>query len=158
MKRTVINAAISSRAGDSVIFGEFNTPNPRFCGSSLIQNWANPGSTSLSVETIPLSSLLNEKIDFLKLDIEGSEAGALKESESKIHRVVEICIEFHGMNTSTENRLDEIVAILERNHFRVEVRHKIIQDIFPKNLLPWVQETGLSLATIHAKNKLFENG
>jgi len=154
----LINAAISNQKGNSVIFGEFDKPNPRFCGSSLFQDWANPGSSSLVVETIPLSSLLNEKVDFLKLDIEGLETGALKESEGKIHKVAEICVEFHGMNTNTENKLDEIVTILERNNFRVEVRHKIIQNIFPQNLLTWVQKTGLSLATIHAKNKYFENG
>ena len=107
----------------------------------------------MSVETIPLSSLLNEKIDFLKLDIEGLETSALKECESKIHQVAEICIEFHGINTNTENRLDEILAILDRNNFKVEIKHKTVQNIFPKNLLSWVQETGLSLATVHAKNK-----
>jgi FkbM family methyltransferase len=68
---SLINAAISDKTGRAVIFGEFGKPNPRFCGSSLIQDWANPGSIPLSVETIALSSLINEKIDFLKLDIEG---------------------------------------------------------------------------------------
>jgi FkbM family methyltransferase len=151
----LINAAISNQPGNSIIFGEFDKSNPRFCGSSLFHDWANPGSSSLLTKTILLSSLLNEKIDFLKLDIEGLETGALKESESKINRVAEICIEFHGMNTNTENRLDEIIAILERNNFKVEVRHKIVQDVFPQKLLSWVEENGLSLATIRAKNLAF---
>jgi hypothetical protein len=58
------------------------------------------------------------------------------------------------MNAQRENNLDEIVKTLEQNNFDVVVKHKIIQDIFPPNLSSWVQETGLSLATVHAKNKI----
>jgi len=64
----LINAAISDKACRSVIFGEFGKTNPRFCGSSLYQEWANPGSSALSVETIALSSLISENIDFLKFN------------------------------------------------------------------------------------------
>lgn len=105
------------------------------------------------VETITLSSLINENVDFLKLDIEGLENKAIREVESKLHKVAQICIEFHGLNTWKENSLDEIVEILERNNFDVEVKHKIAKDIFPPNLFSWIESAGLSLATVHAKNR-----
>lgn len=151
----LINAAISNQTGNSLIFGEFNQPKPRFCGSSLLQDWANPGSDSVLVKTIPLSSLLTEKVDFLKLDVEGLETRVLTESENKLHQIAQMSIEFHGMNSHPENQVDEIVTILERNQFEVEVRHKVIEEIFPSHLLSWAQTTGLSLAVIHANNTTF---
>src|SRR5207244_1533781 len=53
----------------------------------------------------------------LKLDIEGMEERVLREIEDKLSFVNEIRLEFHGSTTNPANILENIVAILDRNHF-----------------------------------------
>ncbi len=47
----------------------------------------------------------------------------------------EINIEYHGMRVWEDNDLEEILEILKRNNFSVEVVHKEVEKIFPKHLL-----------------------
>jgi len=64
-----------------------------------------------------LSKYLDQEIDFLKIDIEGSETEVIKEIENKLSYVNNIFIEYHSfVNKSQE--LDQILAILSRNNFR----------------------------------------
>ena len=75
-------------------------------------------SQSVEVETIALSSLLDEPVDLLKMDIEGAELAVLKEANSKLRRVKRIFLEHHPMQG---NSLEKIVKLLESLGFGVEV-------------------------------------
>lgn len=73
----------------------------------------------IEVESLCLSSILDnyEKIDFLKLDIEGAETEVLKEAEKKLFRVSKVFVEYHSYKGGGQT-LSEILAIFERNDFR----------------------------------------
>lgn len=64
-----------------------------------------------------LSPYLDEPVDFMKLNIEGSELPVLKEIVSKLENVNELVIEYHGF-PETGQVLHEILAILNENGFR----------------------------------------
>ena len=69
------------------------------------------------IEVERLSKYINQEVDFLKIDIEGSEVEVITEIEDKLHYVNNIFIEYHSfVNKSQE--LDKILTILSRNNFR----------------------------------------
>lgn len=77
--------------------------------------------TATKVKTVRLKNLLNRDVDFLKLDIEGSEYLVLKDCESEISNVENIFIEYHSENNK-EQKLGEILEILKRNGFRYHLK------------------------------------
>lgn len=72
----------------------------------------------ISIETTMLSTYINQRVDFLKIDIEGAEYEVLKESQSKLHLVDKIFIEYHSFENQ-EQSLPEILQILKTNGFRI---------------------------------------
>lgn len=149
---TPINGALSNFEGETFLFGEFGDDS-RSCGNSLTPEWANPGSEKVKVKTLLLSSYVQENIDFLKLDVEGEESNVLYEAQNKLKLIKEMCIEFHGINKIKKNNLDEIVNLLQGSEFVVDVKFKKLNDYFPAHILDWAMNSGLSLATIHAKRR-----
>src|SRR6185295_6208291 len=75
-----------------------------------------------TVATVPLSEYLSEPVDFLKLNIEGFELPVLEEAEAQLGNVRELVLEYHGWPTG-EQRLGEILSLLDRNGFRYLVNH-----------------------------------
>ena len=69
------------------------------------------------IEVTKLSSYLDEEIDFLKIDIEGSEINVIKEISNKLHNIKNIFIEYHSAS-SKKQELDVILKILSDNGFR----------------------------------------
>ena len=71
------------------------------------------------VETIRLKDYLEKepRIDFLKIDIEGAEYEVLKDCSKSLDNVKYIFIEYHSWN-NRDQKLSEILAILENNRFR----------------------------------------
>ncbi len=66
------------------------------------------------VESIKLSSLLNSKVDLLKLDIEGAETEVIIEAEANLGNVGGIVMEFHKFPSHDER---DMVQLL-RNKFK----------------------------------------
>jgi len=66
------------------------------------------------VETIRLSSLLNQPIDLLKLDIEGAEQAVLLEGVDHLHNVKHLIMEFHP---TASQSLDIITKTLKKAGF-----------------------------------------
>jgi len=73
-----------------------------------------------SVPTIRLSSLLDQNVDFLKLDIEGSEFEVLKDCKDLLHNVKNLFVEYHSF-TGQEQNLSIILNILYNAGFRVYI-------------------------------------
>jgi len=70
-----------------------------------------------------LQELLKEdKIDLLKMDIEGAENDLLPHIGCALHKIANFFIEYHSFNNS-EQRLDEILSLLRHNGFRYYIRH-----------------------------------
>jgi FkbM family methyltransferase len=113
---TVHNLALSDRRGSNHLF--FDPQNP---GSSV--RYLFPGSckdkTSVVVETTTLSNYLDRKVDFLKMDIEGSEIAVMQElhDRNKLPLVQKAAIEYHHHMVHDVDCLSKILHILEQNNF-----------------------------------------
>ncbi len=79
----------------------------------------NGSGSKIKIESMRLKQYLNKlnHVSLLKIDIEGAEYEVLKDCSSELFRVKNIFIEYHSWNNS-EQRLSEILAILEENKFR----------------------------------------
>ena len=69
------------------------------------------------VETVALADLLNEAVDFLKLDIEGAEAEVLVSASSVLRNASRIFVEYHSFDEAPQ-RLSEILELLSGSGFR----------------------------------------
>ncbi|MEO6536134.1 MAG: FkbM family methyltransferase [Candidatus Paceibacterota bacterium] len=72
------------------------------------------------VKLIPLSPYLNEPIDFLKIDIEGSEAEVLEECKDKLGNVKRIFVEYHSLHNAPQT-LPRILEIMKNAGFRLYI-------------------------------------
>lgn len=79
-----------------------------------------PSDKNYLVKTVRLRDYLNEKIDFLKIDIEGAEYEVLCDCRKKLHHVSNIFVEYHSRSDRQQN-LDEILAILTMAGFRYHI-------------------------------------
>ena len=80
------------------------------------------GNQEIQVER--LSKYVTSEVDFMKLNIEGSELEVLKDLEQsgKLKQIKEMCIEWHSFSRQKQN-LGELLAILERNNFKYLINH-----------------------------------
>lgn len=74
----------------------------------------------VEILTEKLSTYITQKVNFLKIDIEGAELKVLAECEGKLHFVQNIFIEYHSFVESSQE-LAALLAILERNGFRYHI-------------------------------------
>ena len=72
-------------------------------------------------KSVRLKDLLTEKIDFLKIDIEGAEYEVLVDCESKLSFVENLFIEYHG-NYNEMYKLNKILNILIENNFKFYIK------------------------------------
>ena len=72
-------------------------------------------------KSVKLKDLLTEKIDFLKIDIEGAEYEVLVDCESKLSFVENLFIEYHG-NYNEMYKLNKILNILIENNFKYYIK------------------------------------
>lgn len=73
-----------------------------------------------SIAVTRLSNYLNQKIDFLKIDIEGAEFDVLEECKDKLENVQRIFLEYHSF-IGQEQKLDKILAVLKESGFRIYI-------------------------------------
>jgi FkbM family methyltransferase len=78
-------------------------------------------NSTIEVKAARLKNLLVEKIDFLKLDIEGAEYEVIKDCTDNLHMADHLFVEFHGYFTRM-NELNEILQIIEKNGFAFYIR------------------------------------
>ncbi|OQX96875.1 MAG: hypothetical protein B6I20_13885 [Bacteroidetes bacterium 4572_117] len=138
-KKKFPNAKITAFEADPLIFNVLknNISNANLTNISIIQKalWneettilfnsdnsdgghiSNNSKEGIKVETIRLSKYINEKIDFLKIDIEGAELEVLQECKDKLHFVDKVFVEYHSFKNRKQD-LNEILNILSANDFR----------------------------------------
>ena len=78
-------------------------------------------SENQKTKSIRLKDLLIEKIDFLKIDIEGAEYEVLVDCENKLSFVENLFIEYHG-NYNEMYKLNKILNILVENNFKYYIK------------------------------------
>ena len=75
------------------------------------------------VPSVRLKDLIEKeiKIDMLKIDIEGAEYDVLLDCRNSLRNIENIFIEYHSFENSNQ-RLSEILEILEKNNFRYFIK------------------------------------
>jgi len=84
------------------------------------------------VQGLRLKNYLNQKVDFLKLDIEGAECNVIKDCESNLLNVERVFIEYHSHHEEPQ-KLSEILKILTSAGFRYYIKEAYV----PKAPFVW---------------------
>jgi len=117
----LVQAAVSDQEGMiSFYVGKDNGGELTQWGDAGVQNKWNTSNryTAITVPSVQLSSYIEQPVDFLKLNIEGMEGIVLKDIEPKLYLVKKLRIEYHGSSTNSENKLEEVLSLLEQHGFR----------------------------------------
>jgi FkbM family methyltransferase len=104
------NKAVSKASGVVRFFSEG-------ADGGRVLNEGSDRKEALDIDSISLKQFLDEKVDFLKIDIEGSEYEVLLDCSDKLQNVERIFIEYHSF-IGEKQRLGEILNILTENGFR----------------------------------------
>ena len=116
----VINRALYDRKGTVSFFVPLGQP-------GLVQSIRKESladSTETLVETELLSEHVNERVDMLKMDIEGAEEMVLKDlvTSEKLEFIQEMVLEYHHHMTPIEDRLGSFLTTLEASNFGYQLR------------------------------------
>lgn len=74
-----------------------------------------------SVNAIRLKEIVNRKVDFLKIDIEGAEYAVINDLRESLHFVQHLFLEYHG-NFNQNDQLNEIFSILTGSGFSYYIK------------------------------------
>jgi FkbM family methyltransferase len=86
--------------------------------------------TQNEIEVTSLKPFLNRKVDFLKIDIEGAEYTVLQDIKDRLNLVDNIFVEYHSF-VNQEQKLGEIVSILQKSGFRLHVNSPGLSSVQP---------------------------
>ena len=111
---SVVNAAIW-------INNETLSFNSKGSMGSRIENDLSENKNKKIVKCFRLKDLLNEDIDFLKIDIEGAEYAVIKDCSDNLKHVKNLFVEYHGVY-SEMYKLNEILGILTSNNFKYYIK------------------------------------
>lgn len=81
----------------------------------------------INVETIRLREYLGQRVDFLKIDIEGAETQVLKDCADMLHNVDYLFVEYHS-KCNEEQTLHEILSILKNLGFRYHIKEASVRN------------------------------
>lgn len=154
-KVELINAAVSDQEQEVDFFGQIYTKDADARGNSLIKTWGMQRKINniIKVQAVKLSSYIQKEVDFLKIDIEGSEQKVLEDLEKsdKLKYVKKISLEVHMADSmGMVNHVDSISELLTRNQFSFNIHEKILDTILPKQVQSWAKEVRPRLLTVYA--------
>lgn len=98
--------------------------------------------TDVKVNAIRLKEIINRKVDFLKLDIEGAEYEVLKDIATELHFVDNMFLEYHG--TFQQNiELNEMLAIVTNAGFQYYIKEAAV--VYPTPFLRNKNQSGFDV-------------
>ncbi|WP_338793197.1 FkbM family methyltransferase [Bernardetia sp. MNP-M8] len=86
-----------------------------------LENNKTSNKNLIEVQAVRLQKYLNQRIDLLKIDIEGAEITVLEDCVDSLHWVGNLFVEFHSFQNSAQ-RLGQLLSILENAGFRYYIR------------------------------------
>jgi FkbM family methyltransferase len=89
--------------------------------SSRIEANTDENDNKKIVKCVRLKDLLNEEIDFLKIDIEGAEFAVMNDINGNLPFVKNLFVEYHGKYNEMY-KLNEILEILLQNNFKYYIK------------------------------------
>lgn len=90
-------------------------------GGRIIDIETKPSSKVISIQTVRLRDHLTKKVDFLKIDIEGSEYEVLVDCADLLINVEFLFVEYHS-NSNQKQKLNEILSIISNGGFRYYIK------------------------------------
>jgi len=105
---TLVNAGLGKTEGITSFYSDGSDGGSMFKNGDVKKN---------EVKVVKLSDYLTEKIDLLKMNIEGMEGDVFEEIEHKLDIVREIIFEYHAFEELPQN-LGKILNILDRLNFK----------------------------------------
>ena len=119
----LFNSAISDKNGKIDFFVDLKSP-----GSLLMSTkQERMPKEKVTVNCISLSSFIKEKkipqIDFVKMDIEGSEKEAIQDLDknNQLKKIIKLVIEYHHNIGNHKSSLSEFLQVFEKNGFEYQI-------------------------------------
>ncbi|SRR5579871_42833 len=112
----VVNAAIWINNGN-ISFNSVGDMSSRIEDNSV-------GDNKKNVQCVRLNDLINDEVDFLKMDIEGAEYAVLKDCSDNLKNVKNLFVEYHGKYDEMF-KLNEILGILLQNNFKYSIKEGV---------------------------------
>ena len=136
----VFNKALHSTDGEIAFYTEANRAGSGKM-STVRERFGNSPARFLrcqTVEAVQLSRFIVEEIDLLKMDIEGSERAVMKElsDANKLRFIKQIVLEYHHHLNPSEDRLSEVLRILEENGFGYQISSGATAPLAPYTIQP----------------------
>lgn len=146
------NYALSDVEGEEPFYGESEIELDS-CGNTLNRNWGDRfGFIENTANSVLLSSYLKDRIDFLKMDIEGAEIKVLKEIEHLFPLIHEIAIEYHIYDRVSKKALNNTLKKIKMHFNKVEFTYSSLAHIMPERYVDWVSKYDPSIYKITGKN------
>lgn len=118
---SIINKAVSSKKGK--IDFEVVKGRTAIGATKVYKKYRKLGLEKIKVDTISLDQLLKnyklERIDVLKIDVEGSEVEILKSSKNSFNKIKKIVVEYHG----AQKTKSPVLKLLSENGFKKLMDH-----------------------------------
>ncbi|KAA9332266.1 FkbM family methyltransferase [Hymenobacter busanensis] len=122
----IVNAAVWTSDGE-IVFASDNSLGGAIANSGAQEH---EGITYQKVQSIQLKKYLNQKVDFLKIDIEGVEDLVLADCDDMLINVDKIFIEYHSKPGKKQN-LDQILCLLTKYGFRYYIKEAWNNMLYP---------------------------
>lgn len=121
-------------------------------GNSLIQSWGQREQTEeIEIKAVKISDFIKTKIDFLKIDIEGSEQIVLDDLVPQMHQIQKIAVDYHSTSEcNPHNSLEHILKILTQNFKEIKIIMKDPCSSLPDKWHDWIKQKNVCLAYILA--------
>jgi FkbM family methyltransferase len=121
---TLINAALGEVDGTTTLYRDGSDPGCLIATTTQSRSGtiqSRGGTSSAQVPAIRLSPLINEPVDFLKLDVEGAEYGVLREliAADAVRRVREMVVEYHEVDAEPFG-IDQTVDALKAAGMKIQ--------------------------------------
>jgi len=124
---TLINAAVVGKDVEAV--SVFSNPDvPGDLGASTVEPMLRSRGCRLvgtSAKAVRLSQFLPDRVDLLKMDIEGAEYEVLAELGSSLLKVDQILMEYHHAPLAGGTRLSSLIGLLEREGYHCLLRSEL---------------------------------
>lgn len=149
---TLYNCAAYNQNQTIKLYGNITGEDVDSRGNSILSSWGKREHTSeIEVEAIDITDFAHQKIDFLKIDIEGAELIVLDALKPYLHNVNKIAVDCHAAGKeNTCQHLNSLVAILTEHFSKIEILIKKPEDSLPAKWDRWIRENNVGLAYILA--------
>ncbi len=120
-KVTAYNVALANKVGSMPFYID-----PSVDGSLTMSLVAKRQQKRISVKVNRISHYIKQRVDLLKMDIEGAELEVLVDlSQSrKIHLIENMIIEYHHHIEVKKNNMSRLLALLEKARFGYQIQEK----------------------------------